>query len=459
LTDSRSESQWRRTLDYLETAMAGVSVTMEDCGWPPIGVEVACRAYEGLRPSTCLGRQVTHARYLPAGMDKQEMPSGTLIRDAEFEQLRRAKELYLKVRLPVHCEAERGVCAVCYGADPESGALEPVGSPIGEMAVRALRFPRRASMRRELSFHLGEGVLRCPAPSSGTVRLAVPPDLQLERGRDQFLDSPFCRVVRDPDGSGSVVSLFVGDAAEPILLEEESRLIVEAGDRVEAGQIVAYRRPWWARPFRGRLPLLVRLLEVRKPPNRALLSPLLGYVRLSKSERGLLQIEVEAARLGRPENGVLRLEVDPEQERSWIGEITDEGDLRVADGEPVRGGEALTWGTEWVRDVFNAQGDGGAATHLALDLEDALDVNRMLVDPRAIALIVGRMLSFVRVYPSNDQELPGWIPSGVLEGRTWWRLCKERASDPSVRLFSAGGLVLGARQMALMLRRVNRPRA
>ena len=200
MTDSRSESQWRRTLDYLETAMAGVSVTMEDCGWP-IGVQVARRASEGLRPSTCLGRQVTYARYFPAGMDKQEMPSGTLIRDAEFEQLRHG-ELYLSVRLPVRCEAERGVCAVCYGADPESGALEPVGSPIGEMAVRALRFPRRASMRRELSFHLGEGVLRCPAPSSGTVRLAVPPDLQLERGKDQFLDSPFCRVVRDPDGSG-----------------------------------------------------------------------------------------------------------------------------------------------------------------------------------------------------------------------------------------------------------------
>ena len=132
------------------------------------------------------------------------------------------------------------------------------------------------------------------------------------------------------------------------------------------------------------------------------------------------------------------------EERSWIGEITDEGDLRVADGELGRGGEALTRGTEWVRDVFNTQGDGGAATHLALDLEDALDVNRMLVDPRAIALIVGRMLSSVRVYPSDDRNCPAGFPvasSKATRGRGSAR------NAPRIRLCAAslgGGTPAGS---------------
>jgi len=281
------------------------------------------------------------------------------------------------------------------------------------------------------------------ASSAGTVQIDVPEGLVLEQGREYFLSSPFCLVVRDPDGSGAAVRVRIGEQEVPFLLYEESHLLVCPGHEVMAGQNVAYRRPAWERPFRGYLRSLAYCLEVRSRPPRAYLCPQDGVVRLTEAVDGT-NVFIEER-----DPGPVGAVGSPPASTGWYCGCFPSDQLApcIRDGASVRPGEQLIRGNVWHRDRLNILGEDQAARGLIDELTSVLDANRMAVDPRAIALVVVRMLSYLCV-----ESAPPGGPSRVGQVEDGWIAMRSSDEINARADVCHRTLLLGARLMARIAR-------
>src|SRR5690606_23428353 len=62
-------------------------------------------------------------------------PHGVLIEEADAARIDEAKVQSVKVRSPLTCEAEDGICAACYGRDLARGTPVNVGEAVGIIAA------------------------------------------------------------------------------------------------------------------------------------------------------------------------------------------------------------------------------------------------------------------------------------------------------------------------------------
>lgn len=78
--------------------------------------------------------------------------AGTIIDDAMAEEICAANQ-WVKLRSPVFCKSELGICKKCYGLDLATGNLPPTGYPIGLIAAQSIGEPGTQLTLR--SFHTG----------------------------------------------------------------------------------------------------------------------------------------------------------------------------------------------------------------------------------------------------------------------------------------------------------------
>jgi DNA-directed RNA polymerase subunit beta' len=152
------------------------------------------------------------------------------------------------VRSPVFCEAERGVCAACYGAASGTGALPELGTPVGIHAAHALT--TRLDRLHERLFH----ICMCAAVYAGPEGFE-PGGL---RGASPEREAPADgRIVIRPEDPTAIAVTPAGDhvvmlAGLEILVASETEgllpaafpprgahLRVGAGERVRRGQVIA----------------------------------------------------------------------------------------------------------------------------------------------------------------------------------------------------------------------------
>lgn len=82
---------------------------------------------------------VQRAEWLVLAEDTHAIARGTILSRASIAALTRASVRHVIVRTPLHCDARDGVCARCYGADPVTNRLAPVGARVGLRTARVLR--------------------------------------------------------------------------------------------------------------------------------------------------------------------------------------------------------------------------------------------------------------------------------------------------------------------------------
>ena len=80
-------------------------------------------------------------------------PHGVLIEEADATRIDEAKVQQIKVRSPLTCEAEDGVCATCYGRDLARGTPVNVGEAVGIIAAQSIGEPGTQLTMR--TFHIG----------------------------------------------------------------------------------------------------------------------------------------------------------------------------------------------------------------------------------------------------------------------------------------------------------------
>ena len=146
----------RRLVDVAQDAI----ISQEDCGTtngltvsPVIeGGEVIASLGERI-----LGRSASRDIVNPANGEVL-VPAGTMIQEAEVEQIEAAGIETVGIRSVLTCESEEGVCGTCYGRDLARGTRVNVGEAVGVIAAQSIGEPGTQLTMR--TFHIGGAAQR-----------------------------------------------------------------------------------------------------------------------------------------------------------------------------------------------------------------------------------------------------------------------------------------------------------
>ncbi|MCX7568204.1 DNA-directed RNA polymerase subunit beta' [Sulfitobacter sp. F26169L] len=141
----------RRLVDVAQDCI----VRMHDCG-TDIAITATAAVNDGEVVSSLaerlLGRVVAEDLMRP-GTDEVLVANGTLVDERLADILDEAGVASARIRSPLTCEAEEGVCAMCYGRDLARGTLVNQGEAVGIIAAQSIGEPGTQLTMR--TFHIG----------------------------------------------------------------------------------------------------------------------------------------------------------------------------------------------------------------------------------------------------------------------------------------------------------------
>ena len=270
----------------------------------------------------------------------------------------------VKVRSPLSCELQHGICAKCYGLDLGRGRMVQIGSAVGTVAAQSIGEPGTQLTLR--TFHTG-GVA-----AGGDITTGLPRVEELFEARrtpkgeavvseiggtvhimqsDRYSDLRLARVV---------YSEMVSDEYD---LPEGWTLAVEDASEVAAGDIIAY----------------------------------LGEkTTIAAQNSGRVRLE---------DNKVI---VSHENRQEAEYEIPSTARLLVKDGEPVTAGQPLTEGSMNPHLILRIQGRTAAQIYLLTEVQKVYRSQGQNINDKHFEVITRKMLSKVQITrPGDTNYLPG----------------------------------------------------
>ncbi len=129
--------------------------------------------------------------------------AGTLLDEPMVKAIEEAEVQVAKIRSPLVCEAEQGVCGTCYGRDLARGTPVNIGEAVGVIAAQSIGEPGTQLTMR--TFHIGGAAQvnetsHLESISDGTVNYRDMPTIVDKRGRRLSLARSGEMVVIDPAG-------------------------------------------------------------------------------------------------------------------------------------------------------------------------------------------------------------------------------------------------------------------
>lgn len=270
----------------------------------------------------------------------------------------------VKVRSPLSCELQHGICAKCYGLDLGRGQMVHIGSAVGTVAAQSIGEPGTQLTLR--TFHTG-GVA-----AGGDITTGLPRVEELFEAR------------RTPKGEavvselGGTVHIMQSDrysdlrlahviysemVSDEYDLPEGWTLTVEDGSEVAAGDVIAY------------------LGE-----KTTIVAQNAGRVRL--------------------ENNKVIVSYENRQETEY--EIPSTSRLLVKDGDRVAAGQPLTEGSLNPHLILRIQGRTAAQLYLLTEVQKVYRSQGQNINDKHFEVITRKMLSKVQVTrPGDTNYLPG----------------------------------------------------
>ncbi len=141
----------RRLVDVAQDCI----VRMKDCGTEnAITAEAAVNDGEVVASLSerILGR-VTAEDVINPATDEVVATEGELIDERKADMIEAAGLATVRIRSPLTCEAEEGVCAMCYGRDLARGTMVNTGEAVGIIAAQSIGEPGTQLTMR--TFHIG----------------------------------------------------------------------------------------------------------------------------------------------------------------------------------------------------------------------------------------------------------------------------------------------------------------
>ncbi len=234
-----------RTADsgYLTRRLVDVAqeliVREDDCG-STLGVWI-----ENVTPDTAnrrayletklYGRALLNDTPLSSAMlDGRDMlPRNTIVGDEEMEALRDDPSIErLRVRSVLTCDAELGVCAMCYGRSLATGKMIELGEAVGVIAAQSIGEPGTQLTMR--TFHTG-GVAGKDI-AGGLPRVVELFEARTPKGSARLAKASGVLRLREDEGKGIPVVVVDDDGEEhEVVLPLGARPIVEDGQEIKAG--------------------------------------------------------------------------------------------------------------------------------------------------------------------------------------------------------------------------------
>ncbi len=142
----------RRLVDVAQDCI----IRMQDCGTDK-SITAEAAVNDGEVVSTLseriLGRVAAEDVIKPGTEDEVLVSQNELIDERTADAVEEAGIAALRIRSPLTCEAEEGVCAMCYGRDLARGTLVNQGEAVGIIAAQSIGEPGTQLTMR--TFHIG----------------------------------------------------------------------------------------------------------------------------------------------------------------------------------------------------------------------------------------------------------------------------------------------------------------
>ncbi|SPH22535.1 DNA-directed RNA polymerase subunit beta' [Ascidiaceihabitans donghaensis] len=177
-----------------------------------------------------LGRVVAEDILKP-GTDEVLIAAGTLVDERMADSLEDFKVASARIRSPLTCEAEEGVCATCYGRDLARGTRVNTGEAVGIIAAQSIGEPGTQLTMR--TFHIG-GVAQGGQQSflesshAGTVVFENPQTLTNAQGDVMVMGRNMKMAINDENGV-EVASHKLGYGSKLFITDGQA---IAAGDKM-----------------------------------------------------------------------------------------------------------------------------------------------------------------------------------------------------------------------------------
>jgi DNA-directed RNA polymerase subunit beta' len=167
--------------------------------------------------------------------DGKKIKAGTMVGDPEMAQLRDDPEVErLRVRSVLTCEAEHGVCALCYGRSLATGRFIELGEAVGVIAAQSIGEPGTQLTMR--TFHTGG--IAGEDITHGLPRVVELFEARTPKGKAVLARTSGSVRMTDDETKGRTVTIVGDDGGEEsfsVSTRDLSRLLVNEGAEVSAG--------------------------------------------------------------------------------------------------------------------------------------------------------------------------------------------------------------------------------
>jgi DNA-directed RNA polymerase subunit beta' len=236
--------------------------------------------------------------------------------------------------------------------------------------------------------------------------------------------------VKDKDGKTAKLPGTSGQAR--YILPINAILLVEEGDEVKAGDIVAKlpRATTKTKDITGGLPRVAELFEVRKPKEIAVLSQIDGYVSIAKStKKGKQKVTVTP--------------VDVGDKKEYL--IPRGKHINVYEGDYIRAGEPLIGGSAVPQDILSIKGEVALARYLVDEVQEVYRLQGVRINDKHIEVIVRQMMRRVKVTTVGDTNFIMEEQVDKIKFEDANRAVIEAGGEPAV----AESLILGITKASL----------
>ncbi|MBI3972257.1 MAG: DNA-directed RNA polymerase subunit beta', partial [Chloroflexi bacterium] len=286
----------------------------------------------------------------------------------------------VRVRSPLTCELRYGICQMCYGRNLATAKLIELGAAAGIVAAQSIGEPGTQLTMR--TFHTGgvageditqglprvEELFEARVPKGVAIISAIEGRVEIERGEPTKI-----RVVS--------TQTYTDDVDLP----EGFELVANVDDFVEAGQVIARRRPSEGVPAEG-------------------VSTQEALAVLPDEDKVIAR---SSGRLVKDGDQIL-LRTEEREDAEYV--IPAAARIRVEEGQWVSAGDQLTEGAVNPQDILQVLGREAVQQYLVDQVQSVYRSQGVSINDKHIELIARQMLRKVRVdTPGDTLLLPGEI--------------------------------------------------
>ena len=280
----------------------------------------------------------------------------------------------VQVRSPLTCESHRGVCQMCYGRLAATGLAVEVGQAVGIIAAQSIGEPGTQLTMR--TFHTG-GIAGLDI-TSGLPRVEELFEARVPKGAAILADIDGVVEIESDEEGRRLRMVSREEFREDYPLPENAQLLVDAGENVEPGMVLATLEP----PVSGE----DGASEEVPQPIEQVVANIGGRVELSPDGISIFWEDVEV--------------------REHL--IPALAHILVRPGDEIKAGDALISGPLNPHDILHIRGKDELQRYLVDEVQQVYLSQGVSIHDKHIEIILRQMLRRVQVESTGDSDfIPG----------------------------------------------------